>query len=131
MSLHDDPTTADGAEPTLGLNLARALEHTAGLVRSVHAHLEHGPFKRTRRRVRKQLDKLSAVLDAAQRNVLAQAPSEPDDGIDAALATLDVRLEHTLYHPLDKDDLAALRTLVKRQRKRLAVLTDTQTSAAA
>jgi hypothetical protein len=105
----------------LPLDVARQIEHTVGLCRSVRGHLEHGPFARTRHRLRRQLAKLAARLEAIQLAAL----SGPLDGATEALVLetlrgLDPRLEHVLYHVLDKEPLKALRRDVRRIRRELA-----------
>lgn len=112
--------TAPADPPSPFLCRARALEELGGLCRTLHHRLRQGPWKRTRRRLRRQLRKLEATLDSAQRVVLAEHP-------DAMAAThrvlrLAPAVEQALAERPRKAALKALRRDCKRARHRLEAM---------
>jgi hypothetical protein len=112
------------------LDVARHIEKTVALCRSLRGHLEHGPFERTRGKVRRQLDKLVDVLDQVQLAALA-GPLAPDADavLREALTAIGPQLERVLWHVLDKRALKHLRRELKRVRHALAATAPLATAA--
>lgn len=72
MSAHGAQRRTDSAS----LDLARRLEALAAEANQVRSLLRSGKAKESRKRARKQLEKLIDVLEGLQRTVLATPPSD-------------------------------------------------------
>lgn len=102
------------------LALARRIEDGVGVLRSARGHLTDGPFRRSRRRARRQLRRMGELLARVQLAALAGE-------LDPVLTTLagDVldeivpAVEHVLYHEPAKARLQELRALLKQRRRTL------------
>lgn len=97
------------------LVLARRIEQTTSLARQLRARLKGGPWRRARRRARRQLDKLATALEATQRSALSEGAGEVD--VAGTLDALDTLLQHALYAAPSREGLKELRRVVKAARR--------------
>lgn len=114
------------------IELARELERCTSTLRAARSQLAEGPFRRTRRRLDKQLRKLDGVLTEVQRMVIA-APAEAPIARtvrDELQALLD-QLAQVTAGPATKHDLKQARLAVKRVRVIVAAHLDDLAGAAA
>ncbi len=96
--------------PLTPLDAARQLESLVALLWEVRSHLSSAPWKRARKRARRELKRLAGVLGELQASVLRGAAS-----FDAALlGGLHTVLDEALSHPpATKQELKHLRRTLK------------------
>jgi uncharacterized membrane protein YccC len=101
------------------LALARRLEETALAAGQVRSLFRKGPARRERKRARRQLAKLIAVLNELQREALTDPP-EDTESLLARLAKVDRRLHRARHELAGREDLRRFRLRIKKQRRKLA-----------
>jgi hypothetical protein len=100
------------------LDAARHLESLVALLWEVRSHLSNAPWKRARKRSRRELKRLAGALSELEASVLRGAASF--DG--AVLGGLHTLLDDALSHPpATKQELKHLRQSLKRCRGALSM----------
>lgn len=110
------------ATPTLltPLDVARNLESLVALLWEVRSHLGNAPWRRARKRARRELKRLAGALSELQAAVLRGAPPSDAD----AVASLHTLLDDALSHPpATKAELKHLRRSLKTCRRALPMAT--------
>lgn len=107
------------------LDLARRIEAAAGLARQLRSRHKGGAWRRTRRRLRRQLGRLADTLDTLQRDAFTSDPLDPVDLV-GRLEAIDTMLADALQRSPTKADLQALRLTVREHRRALEAPTLTE-----
>lgn len=86
----------------------------------MRAHLQHGPHRKQRRRVRRQAARLAETLSTVQRAALRGKAGAPlRDAVQAAREDLVPLLDDVLYHQPTPRRLKKARKAMKRARRTL------------
>lgn len=115
---------APNARLARGLEGARLLESALGFVRRLRSHLGQTPAddlaERPHRRARKQLKKLAKIVEAVQREVLAEGLSQRGLAqLQHDLEPLEASLRSILDAPIRTSTLRRARRVAKDARKQL------------